>query len=124
MLWVFPVFGVLYFFKFEKKTWVLALSLLAILLLSYREYSALNQRYAELIATPESLTLIQKSGQKRVLAASEIRSFTSISIGRFGGHSCSLMVKTKQQRFFSFVVEKQQHSCLQDAQSLKDFYKL
>lgn len=124
MLWLIPINGVFYFLRFNRAYGVLFLSLVAILLLSYREYYALNQRYTELNARPESISLTLKNGQVQTFLAKDIQQFTSISIGRYGGHSCSLMLKTKHKRIFSLVVEKQQHSCQESAQRLNRYYKI
>ena len=69
-----------------------------------------------------TVNLVQKSGHKVLLAPEAIERFWSISVGKHGGISCYLLVKTEDHYYESFIVRKRDHICEDDAKLLNAYY--
>lgn len=122
-LWFIPGYFLYRFIKVRKSALNLALLFVSSFTLFYWEYSSLNNRFAKLAYHTEQITLTKKNGELVKLTPSSIERFWSISIGRSGGWSCYLLIKTTGHDYESFIVRKRNHLCKKDADQLNEFYR-
>ena len=90
--------------------------------LFYWEYDSLNEKFGKIAYDQSAVTLMQKNGQVVSLTPEKVERFWSISIGKNGGWSCYLLVKTGKRDYESFIVRKREHLCENDAKLLNAYY--
>ena len=120
--WLIPLAFVYSYHKRRGALLKLFWALCAASALLYWEYDSLNSKFGTIAYEESGVTLEQKSGQLVSLTPEKIKRFWSISIGRSGGWSCYLLVKTEGRDYKSFIVRKRQHSCEDDARFLNAYY--
>lgn len=122
-LWFIPGYFVYRFIKVRKSVSNITLIFISLFSLIYWEYSDLNNRFVKLTYDPEQVVIVKKSGELVKIPAGSIKRFWSISIGRSGGWSCYLLIKTAEQSYNSLIVRKREHSCASDAEDLNAAYR-
>ncbi len=122
-LWFIPGFFAYRFIKVKKSALNIVLLSISLFFLIYWEYNSLNNRFVKLIHHPEEVTLFKKSGELVKIPIGSIERFWSISIGRSGGWSCYLLIKTAEATYNSLIVRKREHSCKSDADYLNGVYR-
>ncbi|WP_430460983.1 hypothetical protein ACQUQU_17420 [Thalassolituus sp. LLYu03] len=121
-LWCVPVGLLIAWLKNRRSLLSLLSALVCAAVLFQWEYQSLNNRFGVLSYRPDQLRLEQGNGNTVLLAPADASRFQSVSIGRNGGWSCFLLVRTQNADYESFIVSKDVHSCADDAAMLNAFY--
>ena len=122
-LWLVPAVIFYKLYKANRFAWGLLIFLVGSGSIALWEYSSLNQKVVKLSYEPKSLMVHTYGGDTIKVNPKEIERFWSISIGRFGGSECYLLIKTNTQDYETVIVKKKTHSCLSDAERFNKFYK-
>lgn len=121
-LWFIPGYFAYRFIKVRKSALNLVLLIVSSLSLYYWEYNSLSNKFVKIKYQPDQITLVKKSGDLVKIDPNAIERFWSISIGRGGGWSCYLLIKTAAHDYKSLIVRKRDHLCKTDADHLNKFY--
>ena len=120
--WLIPLAFLFSYHKRRRSLLKLVLALSTASGLFYWEYDSLNAKFATIAYDKSTVNLVQKSGHKVLLAPEAIERFWSISVGKHGGISCYLLVKTEDRHYESLIVRKRGHICEDDAKLLNAYY--
>jgi len=122
-LWLMPAVIFYWLYKAKQFVWGLAVFLVGSGLIALWEYTSLNKKVIKLTYEPKFLMAHTMSGNDIKINPKVIDRFWSISIGRFGGSECYLLIKTNNEDYETVIVKKRKHSCLADAERLNKYYK-
>jgi hypothetical protein len=121
-LWIIPFSLIYSYLKHRKSLLKLFLVVMSVSILFNWEYSSLNNKFGSITYDRDSVTIEQKNGNSLIIPAKDINRFWSVTIGRNGGWTCHLFIDGMSNSYQSFNVNKREHSCLDDANILNEYF--